>query len=87
MDLKRLLPYLKYLPVIIAVVSAMADVVESSSGDHTSSEKEKAALEAARAALTLGGINVPDDVVIFAIRGVVAVKNSLGVYISKKQQG
>ena len=50
MDLKRLLPYLKYLPLIIAVVSSMADVVESSADGHTSAEKEKAALDAAQKA-------------------------------------
>lgn len=51
--LLALLPYLKYLPLIINVVSAMTDLVESNADEGANSaEKQAAARDAIKDVLT-----------------------------------
>lgn len=81
--IKGLLPYLRYLPVIIAVVRTMTDAVEASADGHTSAEKQAAARVAIQSALSAFGVVLEDRLVDFFIDGIVLINNTLGVYSKK----
>lgn len=78
-----LLKYLKYIPLILNVVSGITDVVEESADGHTSDEKQSAARVAIQSALLAFGITLSDGIVNSLIDSVVALKNALGKYGKK----
>lgn len=82
-NLKALLPYVRYLPVILAAVQAAADTVEAISEGNTSAEKQEAGVQGARKILLAAGLDVPVEVLRFLVDGVVAVSNALRRYSKK----
>lgn len=79
-NVRKLLPYLRYLPTILLVIHAAVQIVEFVSDEDKSAEKQAAALATVQGALGKMGIVIDAETVKFLIDAVVAVNNSLGKF-------
>lgn len=75
---RRVLPYVKYLPVVIMIVRAVVQATEQDgvSGD----EKRNVAVSAISIALAKVNIKVDRDIVGLLVDGVVFINNSIGTF-------